>query len=138
MSSRRCRAQAAAAALQLGCGVAGMAVALRRRHAYDIPLGRGNPESVARDSVLIGTALSPPVTMLVAQVALIAPAARGSERATRGLQALGAAMVGGYLAERLVRRRLRPGSTDPVETPLAAAGLSLAAAMVALGPPRGR
>src|SRR5262249_22701561 len=48
------------------------------------------------------------------------------------LGGLGAAMVGGYLGEALVRRRLRSGGWDRVETPIAGAGLMLAAAMAAV------
>ncbi len=49
------------------------------------------------------------------------------------LGSLGAAYVGGYLGERVVRERLSPGGWDPVETPVAATGLTLAAAMGFLG-----
>ena len=44
---------------------------------------------------------------------------------------LGALMVPGYLVERYDRAHLR--HWDPVETPVAAAGLGLAAAMAVLG-----
>jgi hypothetical protein len=42
-------------------------------------------------------------------------------------------MVAGYLSERLVRRRMLPSGWDVVETPVATAGMSLAAVMALLG-----
>jgi hypothetical protein len=42
-------------------------------------------------------------------------------------------MVAGYLAERLVRRRLMPSGWDTAESPVIAAGISLAAAMALIG-----
>jgi hypothetical protein len=42
-------------------------------------------------------------------------------------------MVPGYVAEALVRRRLRPSGWDGVESPVVIAGIGLAAAMAALG-----
>ncbi len=42
-------------------------------------------------------------------------------------------MVAGYLAERHVRDLARPDHWDPLETPVAALGLGLAAAMGAVG-----
>lgn len=42
-------------------------------------------------------------------------------------------MVAGYLSERLVRRRLLPSGWDAAETPVATAGMSLAAVMALLG-----
>ena len=42
-------------------------------------------------------------------------------------------MTPGYLGEKYVRARLRPGGRDPVETPLVAASIGLAAAMAVLG-----
>lgn len=119
---------------QLACGLTGMAVAIRHGHAYDVGFMKGTPARVARDSILTGTALSAPVTMLASQAALTTVvAARGSERAASGLQALGVLMVSGYLAERLVRHRLSRHGWDPFESPLVAAGVGLAVAMSLLG-----
>jgi hypothetical protein len=118
---------------QLACGLAGMALAIRRGHAYDVGFMRGGSERVGRDALLSGTALSAPVTMMAAQAVLTAVvAARESARAASGLRSLGALMVAGYLAERLVRHRLwRPG-WERLETPVAALGLGLSVAMVLL------
>ena len=54
-------------AVQLTTGILGLAVALKRRHPYDVPLLHGRPDQVARDWVLDGTALSAPIVMLAAQ-----------------------------------------------------------------------
>lgn len=111
-----------------------LAIALRRGHTYDIPLLHGDPAQILRQSVVMGTALSQPPVMMAAQAVLTAAVARRSDpRAVRGLQALGSTLVAGYLAERLVRTRLRRRGWDPVETPLVLAGLWLSAAMVVLG-----
>jgi hypothetical protein len=42
-------------------------------------------------------------------------------------------MVAGYLAERLVRRRLLPSGWDAAETPVVTSGMSLAAVMAMVG-----
>jgi hypothetical protein len=119
---------------QLAAGLLGQVVALRRRTPYDVPFASGKPEHVGRDSLWMGTAYSAPAPMLAAQAAAIRQLSRGpDDGARRALGALGALMVPGYLMERAGRRRLRPGGFDPVETPLAAAGLVLAAAMAVLG-----
>ena len=119
---------------QLAFGAAGMTIAVRRGHAYDVPLLRGSPETVARDSLLLGTALSAPATMLAAQAACTAAVARSdNQRAARGLALLGAAMTGGYLAERHVRARLSRHGWDALETPVIVGGLGLAAAMAGVG-----
>jgi hypothetical protein len=119
---------------QLACGLAGMGVAIRRGHAYDVGSMRGSPEQVARDAIFPGTALSAPVPMQAIQAGLTAVVAgRGSQVAISGLRALGVIMTGGYLAERLVRHRLRPRGWDIVESPLVALGLGLAVAMILLG-----
>ena len=54
-------------AAQLSFGLGGMALAIRRRHAFDIPFWHGQESAVGRDSLLIGTALSAPAAMLGAQ-----------------------------------------------------------------------
>jgi hypothetical protein len=119
---------------QLTCGLTGMAVAIRRGHAYDVGFMKGASEWVARDSILKGTAFSAPVTMLAAQAVLTAVVAtRRSARAATGLQLLGALMTMGYLAERLVRHRLGRRGWEPFESPLVAAGLGLSVEMSLLG-----
>ena len=115
-------------------GAGGMALAIRRRHAFDVPFWRGQPSAVGRDCVLMGTALSAPVVMLAAQAwAIAALVRRPDASAERVLGGLGAAMTAGYLAERLVRQRLIPAGWDKAETPVVVSGISLAAAMAVLG-----
>ena len=127
------RRLAAVSAAQLACGIVGLLIAVRRRHAVDLPLLQRNPERVARDAATLGTALSAPIPMLVAQAVLTLRVARSDDpRAVRGLNALGLAMVVGSLGERLIRQRLRPQGWDPLETPVVAAAVGLSAAM-ALG-----
>jgi hypothetical protein len=119
---------------QLAAGLAGLAVAVRRGVPYDIPLMHGRVEHVRRDAATMGTAYSAPVPMLAAQAAAIVRLAAGpSDGARRTLGGLGATMVAGYLLERADRRRLRPSGWDAVETPVAVAGLGLAAVMAVLG-----
>jgi hypothetical protein len=121
-------------AVQLTTGIVGLAVALKRRHPYDVPLLHGRPDQVARDSVLMGTALSAPLVMLAAQWVATRRLLRGARApADRVLGGLGATMVAGYFAESLVRRRLRRSSYDAVETPLLVAAISLSGAMATLG-----
>jgi hypothetical protein len=128
------RVLAAASAAQLACGLRGMALALRRRHAFDIPFWRGQETTIGRDSLLMGTALSAPMVMLSAQAGATAVLLRRPDPAAeRLLGGLGAAMVAGYLAERLVRRRLLPSGWDTAESPVIVAGIGLAAAMALLG-----
>src|SRR4029077_4706917 len=96
-------------AAQLATGVGGLALALRRRHAFDIAFWHGQPSAVGPDSVALGTALSAPAVMLGAQAGAITALLRGpSPAARRVLGGLGAAMVGGDLAERLGRHRAPP------------------------------
>lgn len=129
----RHRELAAVSGAQLVAGVAGMAVAFRRRHPYDVCWMHGRPDTIRRDTFSMGTALSAPVSMLLAQAAMTAVLARRPSRsATLALGGLGAASVAGYLGERLVRQRLRPSGWDVLESPLLAGGIGLAAAMAAL------
>jgi hypothetical protein len=121
---------ATVAATQLGLSVAGMALALRRGYPFDVPFMRGHPDDLARDSILMGTALSAPVVMLSMQAIAIAMIVRRESRiAARTLEIIGAINVPGYLSERHVRRRLTPSGWDALETPLILASLPLAAAM---------
>jgi pimeloyl-ACP methyl ester carboxylesterase len=133
-STSRRQLLAAVSVAQLTTGVAGMVVALRRRHPYDVFWMHGRADAIARDTIVRGTALSAAVSNLLVQAALTAVVARRPSRgAARALGGLGALQVAGYLGERLVRRRLRPSGWDAVESPLAIAGMGLAGAMAVLG-----
>ena len=130
----RSRALAAVSAVQLVAGLVGLRRALQGRHAYEFLWLRGKPEHVGRDALSLGTALSAPGPMLAAQAAALAVlSTRDDPRAELVLGGLGAAMVGGYLGERLVRTRLTPAGWEPFESTVAITGMSLAAAMAALG-----
>ena len=130
----RAQLLAAVSAAQLASGVAGMVVALRRRHPYDVFWMHGQAEQMARDTLFRGTALSAPVSNLVLQAALTAVvAARPSRRAQQALGALGALWVAGYLGERLVRQRLGRSGWERLESPLLVVAIGLAVAMAALG-----
>jgi hypothetical protein len=126
------RFMAAVSAAQLALGLGGMALAIRRRRAFDIPFWHGQESTVGRDSLLMGTALSAPAVMLGAQACATVALVRRPNLAERVLGGQGAAMVAGYLAERLVRRRLLPSGWDAAETPMITAGMSLAAVMALL------
>src|SRR3954451_18771432 len=130
MSSRRFLVAVSAA--QLVAGIAGHVVAVRERRAFDIALlgWRGQPERVARDSLLLGTGLSAPVVMLSIQAAsTVRLATRSSRTATRVLGSLGAAMTCGYLIEREFRAALSPTGWNTTATPIATVGFALALAM---------
>lgn len=132
--ARSRRTLAVMSTAQLACGVMGLVLAIRRRHAFDLPLMKGSPQTVGRDSLLVGTALSAPAPMMAAQVAMTAVVWRRPDaRAAAGLRALGALMIGGYLAESLVRQRLRPAGWEPIESLLIASGLGLSLGMVVAG-----
>jgi hypothetical protein len=93
---------------------------------------RGRPERVGTDVLWIGTALSAPTPMALAQAwAVLRLARRQDPGAARVLGVLGALMTPGILLERSTREALR--RWDPVETPLLAAGLGLAVGMAGLG-----
>jgi hypothetical protein len=129
------RALVAASTAQLAMQAAGLAVTLRRRLRYDfVPLGwRASADPTLGESLLMGTPFSAPGVMLAAQLGATAVLRRrASPAAARTLGLLGGGMIVGYLGERVVQRRLI-GGWDPVETPVAAAGLAGAALMAALG-----
>lgn len=113
---------------------AGQLVALRDRRSFDLALlgWRGQPERVARDSWLIGTALSGPIVMHSIQAAATVRLGAGpSPTAARTLGALGVTMACASLLEQEVRSALAPTGWNRRTTPIAAAGLTLALAMVA-------
>lgn len=123
-------------AAHLLVAIVSMKVAIARRSPFHLPVLHGDPNRVVRDSFVMGTALSEPVVMMIAEVwALALLAQRDSPGAAAGLGWLGASNVPGYLLERQVRARLRPSGWDPVESPLALAGVALSAAMATLAHP---
>jgi hypothetical protein len=130
----RARLLAAVSAAQLASGVAGMVVALRRNHPYDVFWMHGQPDQIARDTIFKGTALSAPVSNLLTHATLTAVVARRpSRRGQQALGGLGALLVAGYLGERLVRQRLRPSGWEALESPLLVVAIGLAVVMAVLG-----
>ncbi|SHG24528.1 hypothetical protein [Geodermatophilus nigrescens] len=120
-------------AVQLAAQAAGHAVALRRGRAFDVPFLTGSPGHLVRDWLWFGTAYSAPPYLLVPQAWAIARLLRGpDDRARWVLRRIGAGLTLGYLSERSVRARVRPGGLDPVETPVVVAGWGCAAAMALL------
>lgn len=135
-AGNRRRLLVAVSVVQLCAGLAGQALALRRRIAFDIAvLGwRGSANHIGRDSILLGTGLSAPGVMLATQaVATVHLARYESPPAARTLGVLGGLMTGGYPVERAVRTALRPGGIDPVLAPVIVIGTGLGVAMAALG-----
>jgi hypothetical protein len=121
---------------QLLAGIAGQALAVRRRLAFDIALisWRGGRDRVAHDTWLLGTGLSAPMTMLAAQAAAtVRLAMRPDPLAVRMLGLLGSAMVGGYLVEREFRAAMKPSGWVRTVTPVVVAGAGLAPVMAGLG-----
>jgi hypothetical protein len=116
----------------LAVQAAGLVVAVRRRRNYDIGFLRGSPAHVVRDSFWAGTAYSAPAYLIAAQWwATARLRGQPDDGARRLLGMLGVLYGPGYLCERYVRAHLR--RFDPVETPIALAGVALAAAMGVLG-----
>ena len=132
-SRRRTGALAVVSTVQLALGLAGLRHAVRTGTSYDIGLLRGSPDTARRDRWLMGTNLSAPGVMLVAQGVSTALLIGGRRRhaATRTLGVLGAIMTLGYPAEVSVRHAWR--HPDGVIAPLAAAAEALAITMAALG-----
>jgi hypothetical protein len=85
----------AVSAAQLATGLAGLAVAVRRRRHFDVSLPgsalarlrRGSADRVLRDALWAGTAYSAPTPMLVTQVWSIARLARGPDPRAPGASA---------------------------------------------------
>lgn len=126
----------AISSVQLAAQLAGHVVALRRRRSFDVPFLTGSADHIVRDWLWFGTAYSAPSYMVAAQVWAIARLLRGpDERARRVLRLLGAGMCAGYPSERMNRARIRPGTLDPVETPIVVVGWTGAIAMAVLGGP---
>ena len=118
---------------QLAAQLAGHVVALRRRHHFDVPFLTGSPEHLVRDWLWFGTAYSAPSYLFGLQVWATARLAQGPDaRAEWVLRWIGTGMTVGYLSERLVRLRVRPGGFDPVETPIVAVGWGVAIALAVL------
>ena len=95
-------------AAQLGMGLVGLRKALRDRTEYDLGFTRGSPETMKRDLWFMGTNLSAPAWMLLAQaLATVLLMTRHRSRAAKTLGILGVMMSLGYPAEKSVRQAWR-------------------------------
>jgi hypothetical protein len=123
----------AVASAQLAAQLGGHVVALRRRRHFDVPFMSGDPEHLVRDWLWFGTAYSGPPYLLGPQLWAVSRLLRGpDDRARRVLRWIGTGLTLGYLSERDVRVRVRPGGFDPAETPIAVIGWGCAVAMAVL------
>jgi hypothetical protein len=123
----------AVSSAQLAAQLAGHVVALRRRHAFDVPFMTGSPDHLVRDWLWFGTAYSAPPYLVGPQLWAVGRLLRGpDDRARRVLRWLGTGLTVGYLSERLARLRVRPSGFDPVETPIVAVGWGGALALAVL------
>jgi hypothetical protein len=95
-------------AAQLGMGLVGLRKAVRDGTAYDLGFRRGSPATTKRDLLFMGTNLSAPVWMLLAQaLATVLLMTRHRSRAAKALGILGVMMSLGYPAEKSVRQAWR-------------------------------
>ena len=119
-------------AVQLGMGLVGLRKALRDGTEYDLGFTRGSPETMKRDLWFMGTNLSAPAWMLLAEaLATALLMTRHRSRAAKTLGILGAMMSLGYPAEKSVRQAWR----HPNRSTTALTGVAelLAASMAWLG-----
>jgi len=118
--------------MQLGIGLVGLRKALRDGTEFDLGFTRGSPETMKRDLWLMGTNLSAPAWMLLAQaMATVLLMTRHRSRAAKALGILGVMMSLGYPAEKSVRQAWR----HPNRSTTALTGVAelLAASMAWLG-----
>ena len=119
-------------AVQLAMGLVGLRKALRDGTEYDLGFTRGSPETMKRDLWFMGTNLSAPASMLLAQaLATVLLMTRHRSRAAKAVGILGALMSLGYPAEKSVRQAWR----HPNRSTTALTGVAelLAASMAWLG-----
>jgi hypothetical protein len=119
-------------AAQLGFGLLGVRKALLDGTAYDVGFMRGSPEAMKRDLWFMGTNLSAPMWMLLAQaLATALLMTRHRSRAAKTLGILGVMMSLGYPAEKSVRQAWRHPNRSI--TSLTAVAELLAVSMAWLG-----
>lgn len=95
-------------AVQLGLGILGLRKALHDGTEYDLGFMRGSPATIRRDLWFMGTNLSPPAWMLLAQtLATVLLMTRHRSSAAQMLGILGVMMSLGYPAEKSVRQAWR-------------------------------
>jgi hypothetical protein len=95
-------------AVQLGLGLLGLRKALHDGTEYDLGFMRGSSATMRRDLWFMGTNLSPPAWMLLAQaLATVLLMTRHRCSAAKMLGILGVMMSLGYPAEKSVRQAWR-------------------------------
>jgi hypothetical protein len=126
--------------LASGCYLASAGAGTALAIVEDLPArfaGILHGNDVARDFVTWrGTALSPPLALLLAQLALMGYALRAGPARTfgvAGLTLLGGAYTLGQLGEPIVRDALRPVTFNAAATLAVAANLTCSLALLVLG-----
>jgi hypothetical protein len=135
---------AMASTLQLLVSLVGLRKAMKEKIPYDMRFMKGSAGHIVRDQFLLGGALSPPTTMMVAQAVGTAWLFKNPGPApSRLLGVLGLLMSVGFPMERLFTESLRSPSRST--TSMIAGGESMAILMAVLGltkaaerPTRGR
>src|SRR5829696_6591785 len=113
-------------------GLVGLRKALHEGTEYDLGFLRGSPATTKRDLWFMGTNLSAPLWMLLAQaLATVLLTTRHRSRAAKALGILGVMMSLGYPAEKSVRQAWRHPNRSI--TALTVVAELLAAAMAWLG-----
>ena len=108
-------------AAQLGMGLVGLRKALRDGTEYDLGFLRGSPATAKRELLVMGTNLSAPAWMLLAQaLTTVLPMTQHRSRAAKTLGILGVMMSLGYPAEKSVRQAWRhPNRSITLQTVVA-------------------
>lgn len=123
---------AVASTLNLLFSVVGFRKAVQEKIPYDIGFMKGTAEHIARDQITLGSALSPPTIMMVAQAAGTARMFKNpGAGAARLLGVLGLAMSIAGSMERLFHESVR--NPNRSTTPIVAGEGSMAIVMAVLG-----
>ncbi len=120
-------------AVQLGLGLLGVRKALRDGTEYDLGFLRRSPATMKRDLLFMGTNLSAPGWMLLAQaLATVLLMTRHRSRAATTLGILGVMMSLGYPAEKSVRQAWRHPNRSTAALTLVAELLAVSMAWLGL------
>jgi hypothetical protein len=128
---------AVASTLNLLFSVVGFRKAVQEKIPYDIGFMKGSAEHIPRDQITLGSALSPPTIMMIAQAAGTAWMFKNPRPgAARLLGMLGLAMSIGFSMERVFHEPVQ--NPNRSTTPIVAGGESMAIVMAVLGFTLGR
>jgi hypothetical protein len=121
-------------AVQLGLGLLGLRKALHDGTEYDLGFMRGSSATMRRDLWFMGTNLSPPAWMLLAQaLATVLLMTRHRCSAAKMLGILGVMMSLGYPAEKSVRQAWRHPNRSITVLTVVAELLAVSMAWLGLG-----